>query len=156
MSQLKTQMATLLKGHTHLQGEFSVFFDELRPPPARPGQFEEAIWPEDGGNITEGGDRTSLESGGFEEVTLPDLEEEEETPKIPQITGRSRKRKELSTHRNYKVSKLVEHYGALTRTRTYFCSLYSLPKTTHSCIHLFMPSFIRKGKSVIVVSSAGL
>ncbi|XP_060777852.1 GON-4-like protein isoform X2 [Neoarius graeffei] len=103
VEELKTQMATLLKGHTHLQGEFSVFFDELRPPPARPGQFEEAIWPEDGGNITEGGDRTSLESGGFEEVTLPDLEEEEETPKIPQITGRSRKRKELSTHRNYKA-----------------------------------------------------
>ncbi|XP_017327405.1 GON-4-like protein isoform X5 [Ictalurus punctatus] len=102
VEELKTQMATLLKGHTHLQGEFSVFFDELRPPPARPGQFEEAIWPEDGGNMTEGGDGVSLGSGGFEEVTLPDLDEEEETPKIPQITGKSRKRKELGTHRNYK------------------------------------------------------
>lgn len=99
-------MATLLKGHTHLQGEFSVFFDNLRPPPARPGQFEEATWPEDGGIMTEGGDGVSLGSGGFEEVTLPDLEEEEETPKIAQITGKSRKRKELGTHRNYKVSKL--------------------------------------------------
>ncbi|XP_058248102.1 GON-4-like protein isoform X4 [Hemibagrus wyckioides] len=102
VEELKTQMATLLKGHTHLQGEFYAFFDELRPPPARPGQFEEAIWPEDGGNMTEGGDGLSLGSGGFEEVTLPDLEEEEETPKIPQITGKSRKRKELGTHRNYK------------------------------------------------------
>ncbi|XP_034161304.2 GON-4-like protein isoform X2 [Pangasianodon hypophthalmus] len=103
VEELKTQMATLLKGHTHLQGEFSVFFDELRPPPARPGQFEEAVWPEDGGNMTEGGDGVSLGSGGFEEVTLPDLEEEEETPKIPQITGKSRKRKELGAHRKYKA-----------------------------------------------------
>ncbi|KAK3551157.1 hypothetical protein QTP70_013892 [Hemibagrus guttatus] len=102
VEELKTQMATLLKGHTHLQGEFYAFFDELRPPPARPGQFEEAIWPEDGGNLTEGGDGLSLGSGGFEEVTLPDLEEEEETQKIPQITGKSRKRKELGEHRNYK------------------------------------------------------
>ncbi|XP_060726280.1 GON-4-like protein isoform X4 [Tachysurus vachellii] len=102
VEELKTQMATLLKGHTHLQGEFSAFFDMLRPPQARPGQFEEAIWPEDGGNMTEGGDGLSLGSGGFEEVTLPDLEEEEETPKIPQITGKSRKRKELGTHRDYK------------------------------------------------------
>lgn len=101
-------MSTLLKGHTHLQGEFSVFFDELRPPPARPGQFEEAVWPEDGGNVTEGGEAVCLGSGGFEEVTLPDLEEDEETPKIPQITGKSRKRKELGTHRSYKVSKLVK------------------------------------------------
>ncbi|XP_053350062.1 GON-4-like protein isoform X3 [Clarias gariepinus] len=103
VEELKAQMATLLKGHTHLQGEFSVFFDNLRPPPARPGQFEEATWPEDGGIMTEGGDGVSLGSGGFEEVTLPDLEEEEETPKIAQITGKSRKRKELGTHRNYKA-----------------------------------------------------
>lgn len=104
-------MATLLKGHTHLQGEFSLFFDELRPPPARPGQFEEALWPEETGSGTEGGDggvgmmSGGGVSGGFEEVTLPDLEEEEETHKIPQITGKSRRRKELGTHRNYKVSK---------------------------------------------------
>ncbi|XP_066539009.1 GON-4-like protein isoform X2 [Hoplias malabaricus] len=108
IDELKAQMATLLKGHTHLQGEFSIFFDELRPPPARPGQFEEAIWPEDTGSGPEGGDgAVSLVigggmSGGFEEVTLPDLEEEDETNKIPQITGRSKRRKELSTHRNYK------------------------------------------------------
>ncbi|XP_072535573.1 GON-4-like protein isoform X2 [Salminus brasiliensis] len=108
IEELKAQMATLLKGHTHLQGEFSVFFDELRPPPARPGQFEEAVWPEDAGSGLEGGDGSvsltsgGAVSGGFEEVTLPDLEEEEETQKIPQITGRSRRRKELGTHRNYK------------------------------------------------------
>uniref|UniRef100_A0A3Q2XX14 Uncharacterized protein n=1 Tax=Hippocampus comes TaxID=109280 RepID=A0A3Q2XX14_HIPCM len=58
------QMATLLKGHPHLQAEFWVFFDELRPPPARPGQFEEAHWPEEG-----------VADGAFEEVTLPDVDE---------------------------------------------------------------------------------
>lgn len=136
MSQLKTQMATLLKGHTHLQGEFYAFFDELRPPPARPGQFEEAIWPEDGGNMTEGGDGLSLGSGGFEEVTLPDLEEEEETPKIPQLTGKSRKRKELGTHRNYKVSKFMEHYGDHSHT------LIFVIQKPHRQLHSFIYSVI--------------
>lgn len=97
-------MATLLKGHTHLQGEFCLFFDELRPPPARPGQFEEANWPDD-----DGGEGVGLGSGGgatvgFEEVTLPDLEEEDDMHKIPPMTARSRRRKELGRHQNYKVS----------------------------------------------------
>lgn len=143
-------MATLLKGHTHLQGEFSVFFDELRPPTARPGQFEEAIWPEDGGNMTEGGDGVCLGSGGFEEVALPDLEEEEETPKIPQITGKSRKRKELGTHRNYKVSKLAEHYSG---DMLIFVDFIYFPKP-HSQLHLFIPLFTRRDKTHL--SSAGL
>lgn len=131
-------MAALLKGHTHLQGEFSLFFDALRPPPARPGQFEEAIWPEDGGNVPEGGDGVCLGSSGFEEVTLPDLEEEEETPKIPQMTGKSRKRKELGTHRNYKVSKLAENYG-----ECYIVTFIHFPKP-QSQLHLFIHSFIHK------------
>ncbi|XP_057689198.1 GON-4-like protein isoform X1 [Corythoichthys intestinalis] len=67
-AQLQTQMAALLKGHPHLQAEFWVFFDELRPPPARPGQFEEARWPEEG----EGAEGPGLPAGGFEEVALPD------------------------------------------------------------------------------------
>ncbi|XP_059363940.1 GON-4-like protein [Carassius carassius] len=105
IEELKAQMATLLKGHTHLQGEFWMFFDEMRPPPARPGQFEEAVWPEDVGTGTDGEAGTSLASrggvwGGFEEVTLPDLEEDEESHKIRQI--RSRRRKEMRTHGNYK------------------------------------------------------
>ncbi|XP_016380110.1 GON-4-like protein [Sinocyclocheilus rhinocerous] len=105
IEELKAQMATLLKGHTHLQGEFWMFFDEMRPPPARPGQFEEAVWPEDVGTGTDGEAGVSLASrggvwGGFEEVTLPDLEEDEESHKIRQI--RSRRRKEMHTHGNYK------------------------------------------------------
>ncbi|KAL4646704.1 GON-4-like protein isoform X1 [Arapaima gigas] len=107
IEELKAQMTSLLKGHTHLQGEFWVFFDELRPPPARPGQFEEAVWPEEGGAVTDGGDSGTVgpgggSSGGFEEVTLPDLEEEEEVHKIPPMTARSRRRKELGTHGNDK------------------------------------------------------
>ncbi|XP_045898464.1 GON-4-like protein, partial [Micropterus dolomieu] len=64
IDELKAQMATLLKGHTHLQAEFWVFFDELRPPPARPGQFEEAHWPEEGGGGTDGGEVVGQASGG--------------------------------------------------------------------------------------------
>ncbi|XP_041842815.1 GON-4-like protein isoform X2 [Melanotaenia boesemani] len=102
IQELKAQMATLLKGHTHLQAEFWFFFDELRPPPARPGQFEEAHWPEEpeggegNGQVLGGGT-----SGGFEEVTLPELEEEEEGHKIQPIPSRRPKRK-LDSHRNYK------------------------------------------------------
>uniref|UniRef100_A0A4W5MYF1 Uncharacterized protein n=1 Tax=Hucho hucho TaxID=62062 RepID=A0A4W5MYF1_9TELE len=97
-------MSSLLKGHTHLQGEFWVFFDELRPPSARPGQFEEACWPEEAGGGIDGGEGVGLgpgggASGGFEEVTLPDLEEED----IPPITGRSRRRK-MGSHGIYKAS----------------------------------------------------
>lgn len=99
-------MATLLKGHTHLQGEFWMFFDEMRPPPARPGQFEEAVWPEDVATGTDGETGVSVASrggvwAGFEEVTLPDLDEDEESHKIRQISSRSKRRKELHT---YKVS----------------------------------------------------
>lgn len=104
--ELKSQMATLLKGHNHLQAEFWVFFDELRPPPARPGQFEEAHWPEDGGGGSDGGEGVGQVPGtglssGFEEVTLPELEEEEEGHKIQPMTGRRRRRK-MDAHRNYK------------------------------------------------------
>uniref|UniRef100_A0A8C7FUL5 GON-4-like protein n=1 Tax=Oncorhynchus kisutch TaxID=8019 RepID=A0A8C7FUL5_ONCKI len=102
IEELKAQMSSLLKGHTHLQGEFWVFFDELRPPSARPGQFEEACWPEEVGGGIDGGEGVGLgsgggASGGFEEVTLPDLEEEE----IPPMTGRSRRRK-MGSHGIYK------------------------------------------------------
>ncbi|XP_074540005.1 GON-4-like protein isoform X2 [Halichoeres trimaculatus] len=107
IQELKAQMATLLKGHTHLQNEFWVFFDELRPPPAHPGQFEEAHWPEDGGSVSEGAEGLGQvvsgggASNGFEEVTLPELEEEEEGQKIPPMTSR-RQRRKMDAHRNYK------------------------------------------------------
>lgn len=102
-------MALLLKGHTHLQAEFWVFFEELRPPPARPAQFEEAHWPEDGGGGSDGGEasgQVSLpgSSCGFEEVTLPELEEEDEGQKLQPMTGRRRMRK-INACRNYKVGK---------------------------------------------------
>ncbi|XP_012678292.2 GON-4-like protein [Clupea harengus] len=103
VDELKQQMATLLKGHTHLQGEFCLFFDGLRPPPARPGQFEEASWPEDDGGEGIGQGSGVVANRGFEEVTLPDLEEEEEVHKIPPMAARSRRRKELGRHRNYKA-----------------------------------------------------
>lgn len=45
--QLKTQMWQLLKGHDHLQDEFSVFFDHLRPAASRMGDFEEINWSEE-------------------------------------------------------------------------------------------------------------
>ncbi|XP_026140651.1 GON-4-like protein [Carassius auratus] len=105
IEEFKAQMASLLKGHTHLQGEFGMFFDEMRPTPARPGQFEEAVWPEDVGTGTDGEAGMNVGSrdgvwGGFEGVTLPDLEEDEESHKIRQIS--SRRRKEIHTHGNFK------------------------------------------------------
>ncbi|KAK2845229.1 hypothetical protein Q5P01_011888 [Channa striata] len=104
ISELKAQMATLLKGHAHLQAEFWVFFDELRPPPPRPGQFEEAHWPEEGGGGSDGGEGSNQvsvggASSGFEEVTLPELDEEDEGHKIQPMASRRRK---IDPHRNYK------------------------------------------------------
>ena len=102
-------MVTLLKGHTHLQAEFWVFFDDLRPPPACPGQFEEAHWPEEGVCGLDSGDAVvpvsgGGASGGFEEVTLPELEEEEEGHKIQPATSQ-RQRRKMAAHKNYKVNK---------------------------------------------------
>lgn len=101
--QLKAQMSSLLKGHTHLQAEFWVFFDELRPPQARPGQFEEAHWLQDGDT----GEGLSLlsgggASGGFEEVSLPELDDEDEGMKIQSIKSR-RQRRKIESHTSYKV-----------------------------------------------------
>lgn len=104
MLQLKAQMATLLKGHTHLQAEFWVFFEELHPPTAHPGQFEESHWPESGDSQVCRGEA----AGGFEEVSLPDVDEEEEGPKIQPMTRR-RQRRKMGTRKNYKVrNKVVE------------------------------------------------
>ncbi|KAG8541222.1 hypothetical protein GDO81_029457 [Engystomops pustulosus] len=80
---LKTQMWQLLKGHTHLQDEFSLFFDQLRPPPSRMEDFEVMNWTED----------KDYTFDGFEEVTIPDMEEEEEQSKVA-APQRSKKRKD--------------------------------------------------------------
>uniref|UniRef100_A0A8C3UBJ5 GON-4-like protein n=1 Tax=Catharus ustulatus TaxID=91951 RepID=A0A8C3UBJ5_CATUS len=84
IAELKTQMWQLLKGHDHLQDEFSVFFDHLRPSASRMGDFEEINWTEE----------KEYEFDGFEEVSLPDVEEEDEPPKIHGAT-RNKKRKEI-------------------------------------------------------------
>ncbi|MEE6509807.1 hypothetical protein FKM82_028033 [Ascaphus truei] len=47
ISKLKAQMWQLLKGHNHLQDEFSLFFDQLRPPASRMGDFEVINWIEE-------------------------------------------------------------------------------------------------------------
>ncbi|CAL8248376.1 unnamed protein product [Lota lota] len=109
IQELKAQMASLLKGHTHLQGEFWVFFDELRPPLARPGQFEDAHWPEEGGGMFDGSEAVGAGSGGgvndgFEEVTLPELEDEEDGQKIPPMAVRRRRRKMVSCSSYNKVT----------------------------------------------------
>ncbi|XP_042537452.1 GON-4-like protein isoform X2 [Dipodomys spectabilis] len=84
ITELKTQMWQLLKGHDHLQDEFSIFFDHLRPAASRMGDFEEINWTEE----------KEYEFDGFEEVALPDVEEEEEPPKIPS-TSKNKRRKEI-------------------------------------------------------------
>ncbi|XP_058165831.1 GON-4-like protein isoform X3 [Dasypus novemcinctus] len=82
ITELKTQMWQLLKGHDHLQDEFSIFFDHLRPSASRMGDFEEINWTEE----------KEYEFDGFEEVALPDVEEEEEPPKIPTASKNKRKK----------------------------------------------------------------
>lgn len=89
IEELKTQMGVLLKGHDHLQEEFSMFFDQLRPPASRMGDFEFINWTEE----------KEYEFDGFEEVMLPDVEEEEEPPKMPP-PRRSKRRKDTGGGRN--------------------------------------------------------
>ncbi|XP_078297488.1 GON-4-like protein isoform X1 [Panthera onca] len=91
ISELKTQMWQLLKGHDHLQDEFSVFFDHLRPAASRLGDFEEINWTEE----------KEYEFDGFEEVALPDVEEEEEPPKMP-TASKSKRRKEIGVQNHDK------------------------------------------------------
>lgn len=91
IAELKTQMWHLLKGHDHLQDEFSIFFDHLRPAASRMGDFEEINWTEE----------KEYEFDGFEEVALPDVEEEEEPPKIP-TTSKNKRRKEIGVQNHDK------------------------------------------------------
>ncbi|XP_009318054.1 PREDICTED: GON-4-like protein isoform X2 [Pygoscelis adeliae] len=92
IAELKTQMWQLLKGHDHLQDEFSVFFDHLRPSASRMGDFEEINWTEE----------KEYEFDGFEEVSLPDVEEEDEPPKM-HAASKNKKRKEIGGQNNDKV-----------------------------------------------------
>uniref|UniRef100_A0A8C3K193 GON-4-like protein n=1 Tax=Calidris pygmaea TaxID=425635 RepID=A0A8C3K193_9CHAR len=92
ITELKTQMWQLLKGHDHLQDEFSVFFDHLRPSASRMGDFEEINWTEE----------KEYEFDGFEEVSLPDVEEEDEPPKM-HVATKNKKRKEIGSQNNDKV-----------------------------------------------------
>ncbi|KAF6074555.1 hypothetical protein HJG60_005749 [Phyllostomus discolor] len=91
ITELKTQMWHLLKGHDHLQDEFSIFFDHLRPAASRMGDFEEINWTEE----------KEYEFDGFEEVALPDVEEEEEPPKIP-TASKNKRRKEMGVQNHDK------------------------------------------------------
>ncbi|XP_059836040.1 GON-4-like protein isoform X1 [Hypanus sabinus] len=93
VAELKVQVWQLLKGHHHLQDEFSLFFDQLRPPASRLNDFEEVNWTED----------KEYEFDGFEEVVLPDLEEEEELQKMAP-PPRSKRRREGHSH-----EKALEH-----------------------------------------------
>ncbi|XP_026582147.1 GON-4-like protein [Pseudonaja textilis] len=85
-------MWQLLKGHEHLQDEFSIFFDHLRPSASRLGDFEEIHWTEE----------KDYEFDGFEEVSLPDMEEEEEPPKI-HAASKNKRRKEMGSQNAEKV-----------------------------------------------------
>ncbi|XP_074836972.1 GON-4-like protein isoform X3 [Carettochelys insculpta] len=97
ISELKTQMWQLLKGHDHLQDEFSIFFDHLRPSASRMGDFEEINWTEE----------KEYEFDGFEEVSLPDVEEEEEISKM-HTAPKNKKRKEIGGQNNDKEVEWVD------------------------------------------------
>ncbi|XP_060614141.2 GON-4-like protein [Anolis sagrei] len=105
--ELKTQMWQLLKGHDHLQDEFSVFFDHLRPSASRLGDFEEINWTEE----------KEYEFDGFEEVSLPEIEEEEEPPKM-HTASKNKRRKELGGQNTDKEPEWAEG------TKECFCSCH--------------------------------
>ncbi|XP_054038934.1 GON-4-like protein isoform X2 [Rissa tridactyla] len=97
IAELKTQMWQLLKGHDHLQDEFSIFFDHLRPSASRMGDFEEINWTEE----------KEYEFDGFEEVSLPDVEEDDEPPKM-HAASKNKKRKEIGGQNNDKEVEWVD------------------------------------------------
>nr|XP_013810031.1 PREDICTED: GON-4-like protein isoform X2 [Apteryx mantelli mantelli] len=97
IAELKTQMWQLLKGHDHLQDEFSIFFDHLRPSASRMGDFEEINWTEE----------KEYEFDGFEEVSLPDVEEEDEPPKM-HAASKNKKKKEIGGQNNDKEVEWVD------------------------------------------------
>ncbi|XP_029393918.1 GON-4-like protein isoform X2 [Mus pahari] len=97
ITELKTQMWQLLRGHDHLQDEFSIFFDHLRPAASRMGDFEEINWTEE----------KEYEFDGFEEVILPDVEEEEEPAKVS-TASKSKRRKEIGVQHQDKETEWPE------------------------------------------------
>lgn len=97
ITELKTQMWQLLRGHDHLQDEFSIFFDHLRPAANRMGDFEEINWTEE----------KEYEFDGFEEVILPEVEEEEEPAKVS-TASKSKRRKEIGVQHQDKESEWPE------------------------------------------------
>ncbi|XP_076788833.1 GON-4-like protein isoform X4 [Arvicanthis niloticus] len=97
ITELKTQMWQLLRGHDHLQDEFSIFFDHLRPAASRMGDFEEINWTEE----------KEYEFDGFEEVILPDVEEEEEPTKVS-TASKSKRRKEIGVQHQDKETEWPE------------------------------------------------
>uniref|UniRef100_UPI00358EE453 GON-4-like protein n=1 Tax=Myxine glutinosa TaxID=7769 RepID=UPI00358EE453 len=66
VNELKTQMCQLLKGQHYLQEEFSLFFEDLRPPSNTHDDFEEVQWLEE----------HEYQFDGFEEVVLPSMKNE--------------------------------------------------------------------------------
>ncbi|XP_052036060.1 GON-4-like protein isoform X3 [Apodemus sylvaticus] len=97
ITELKTQMWQLLRGHDHLQDEFSIFFDHLRPAASRMGDFEEINWTEE----------KEYEFDGFEEVILPDVEEEEEPAKAS-TASKGKRRKEIGVQHQEKETEWPE------------------------------------------------
>ncbi|XP_036019278.1 GON-4-like protein isoform X2 [Mus musculus] len=97
IAELKTQMWQLLRGHDHLQDEFSIFFDHLRPAASRMGDFEEINWTEE----------KEYEFDGFEEVILPDVEEDEEPAKVS-TASKSKRRKEIGVQHQDKDTEWPE------------------------------------------------
>ncbi|XP_036411256.1 GON-4-like protein [Megalops cyprinoides] len=100
MNKMKAQMASLLKGHTHLQGEMWVFLDELQRPSSGPIQSEENTHPGAGEDATEGKDPSRGAKGRFRKVRLPGEEEEEKSCKTRPMKVRSRRKRDFGILNN--------------------------------------------------------
>ncbi|KAG7457904.1 hypothetical protein MATL_G00232200 [Megalops atlanticus] len=104
MNKMKAQMASLLKGHTHLQGEMWVFFDELQRPSSGPIQSEENTQPGAGEDTTEGKDPSRGARGRFRKVRLSCVEEEEKSCKTRPMKVWSRRKRDFILNNNKKCN----------------------------------------------------
>ncbi|KAG5842789.1 hypothetical protein ANANG_G00181460 [Anguilla anguilla] len=90
--QLKAQMASMLKHHTHLQGEFWDFFDELHTPSSQSVHLEDAPFSEVGEGTTEGQESRTRARGQRKKDKLPVSQEGEEPHKAGPMMVRRRKK----------------------------------------------------------------
>ncbi|XP_035285146.1 GON-4-like protein isoform X2 [Anguilla anguilla] len=92
LRELKAQMASMLKHHTHLQGEFWDFFDELHTTSSQSVHLENTPFSEVGEGTTVGQESRTRARGQHKKDKLPVSQEGEEPHKAGPMMVRRRKK----------------------------------------------------------------